>query len=320
LADRLPAAQSENALARAVRPLVVRLRETASASEFATIAGTLELVAGRLAEEDALAAMKLVRKARRGLDLPPLAEACRAVLARLPAGAAATHAEALARHIVGAAEKTTSPLDLISLARSLRSISPHLPPASRQPEAFIDRLFRAWEESPREFLTEQAAEAIQAVAPLLPEAPAGRCADRVLAALQQADPAPISSAQKGVLAEVHEALLQRLPGDRAGPRRVTAILACIRPQATMHPRERDYWRRRGEPSAQAALPAYLSPLVAACTPDDLVEVLRSPACTGDVEAWFLTELGRRSGCPFRSVWDVIDKLELAGGGAKGRTE
>ncbi len=302
LVDRLPPPQARNVLARAVPPLLPALSKAASASEFASIARTLDRVGDRFpvrtGEEHVRAAMQFVEKTKRGFELPPLAEAYRVVLNLLPADAAATHAGALAGHIVRAADQTKSPLDLMSLARSLRSIGRHLPPGSKQPEAFADLLFRTWDEAPEEVLSEQLGEAIQAVAALLPPNQAGRSADRVLAALAKA-----SLLERRGLAEVHEALVERLPDDQARPRRVAAIRAGIHLEAVGNP---------PGSAARATLPEYLSPLVTACTPGDLVDVLRSPACTGDVQGWFLAELGRRCRCEFRSVWEVASRLEQEG--------
>jgi hypothetical protein len=227
------------------------------------------------------------------------------VLARLPADAITTHAEAFARYILKAAERTNSPLDLVSLAKSLRSIGRYLPAGDKQAEVFASVLFRFWDEAPEETLTEQIGEAMQAVAPLLPARVAGRCADHIHAALQKAD-----SGKRKLLVEVHEALIKPLPEDQARPRRVAAILTCIHGEVLGDPPS-IAWRRPATPATRSELPSDLLPVVAGCTSHDLVEVLRSPACTGDVQVWFLGELSRRSRCDFRSVWDVVNWLERA---------
>src|SRR5262249_59204489 len=133
---------------------------------------------------------------------------------------------ALAGHIVQAAGQTRSPLDLVSLARSLRSIGRYLPPDGKQSEALTELLFRAWEEAPEEILTEQIGEAIEAVAALLSPTAAGRAADRILAALRKANPW-----DRKTLAGGHETLVKRLPDGHARPRPAAARLAYIPRQA-----------------------------------------------------------------------------------------
>jgi hypothetical protein len=289
-------------VARAVQLLLPALSQSPSAPEFAKIAGTLELVGDRspvrTGDEQARAAMKLVEKTGRGLELPPLAEAYRVVLARLPDGGAAPHAEAFAGHVVQAAEKTRSPLDLVALAKALRSIGCYLPPGSKHAEALVSLLFKRWEEAPEEILTEQIGEAVRAVAALLPAGPAGPAADRVLAVLSKAGPR-----DRRVLAEVHEALIGRLPDDQARPRRAAALRACLHVEA-LGGGPRPVWGTPSNPAARPAPPAYLQPLVTACTLNDLIDVLGSPTCTGDIQGWLLAELGRRGGREFRSVWDL----------------
>jgi hypothetical protein len=302
LGERLPPADGENAVARAVQLLLPALSQSPSAPEFANVAGTLDLVGDRFpvrtGDEQARAAMKLVEKTRRELELPPLAEAYRVVLARLPDGGAAPHAEAFAGHVVRAAEKTRSQLDLVALAKALRSIGHYLPPDSKYAEALLSLLFKQWEEAPEEILTEQLGEAVRAVAAVLPAGPAGPAADHVLAVLSKA-----GSRDRGVLAEVHEALIGRLPDDQARPRRAAALRACLQGEA-LGRAPRPGWGTRLNPTARAVPPAYLQPLVTACAPGDLIDVLGSATCTGDVQGWLLAELGRRSGREFRSVWDL----------------
>src|SRR5262249_13814772 len=244
-------------------------------------------------------AIKLVVNTKRAFDLPPLAHACRIVLARLPAGAATPHAQSLATHIVQSAAKTTSLLDLLALAKSLRSIDRHLPADCKETQAFVEILFRMWEEAPEERLTEQLAEAIGTVAGAesCPPAATSRGADRVLAALNRTP-----AANPSLLANLHEMLLKRLPADDARTRRVAAIRACIHAETTSA--AYDVRFRHPVKAAPATPRPYLVPLVSAYTTSDLVTVLLSPSCTGNVESWFLAELGRRCRCIFRSAWDV----------------
>ena len=133
---------------------------------------------------------------------------------------------------------------------------------------------------------------------MLPAGPAGPAADRVLAVLSKAGPR-----DRRVLAEVHEALIRRLPDDQARPRRAAALRACLHGEA-LGGAPAPGWGTRLNPTARAVPPAYLQPLVTACAPGDLIEMLGSPTCTGDVQGWLLAELGRRSGREFRSVWDL----------------
>jgi hypothetical protein len=302
LADRLPPADGANAVAQAVQLLLPALSRSPSAPEFATIAKTLKLVGDRFpvrtGDEHARAAIKFVETTRRGLELPPLAEAYWVVLARLPDGGAAPHAEAFARHVVQAAEMTRSPLDLVALAQALRSIGSYLPPGSDHAEALVRLLFARWEEAPEEILTEQIGEAVRAVAAMLPAGPAGPAADRVLAVLSKAGPR-----DRRALAEVHEALIRRLPDDQARPRRAAALRACLHIEA-LGDAPRPFRGTPSNPAARPVLPAYLQPLVTACSSSDLIDLLGSPACTGDIQGWFLAELGRRYRREFRSVWDL----------------
>jgi hypothetical protein len=302
LAGRLPPAEGAAAVARAVQLLLPALAQVPSAAEFAQFAGTLA-VAGdqppaRTGDEHARAAMKFVEATQRGLDLPPLAEAYRVVLARLPDGAAAPHAEALARHVVQTAERSRSPLDLVALAQALGAIGGYLPPGSDHAEALVRLLFRRWEEAPEEVLTEQLGEAVRAAAVVLPAGPAGAAADRVRAVLSKA-----GLRDRRTLAEVHEALLRRLPDDQARPRRAAALQACLHGEA-LGSTPAPFRATAAAAAARPEPPAYLQPLLTACTPGDLLDVLGSPCCTGEVQGWLLAELGRRQGRECRSVWDL----------------
>ena len=281
------------------------------AEALATVcAGLSPDAAGRhrsaLAEHIVQTALKLPQPGHKDADLRhlkilagALASACKG----LAPDQASRHAEAFARYILTRRRKPGRPSTCRISPLSLQAIKEHIPAGasgSHPAETLAEILFTIWDDTPAGLMVSTSlVEAIQTVSATLPAAAARRFADRALDTMKGGQSA---SAMRD-RAVVVQSLLERLPDSEAAPRRVAAVLVAIRLEARTNRGARVL--KYGPPS----LLAQLDPLVPACAASDLVDLLRSPAATGAMQAWILGELSRRCRHEFRSVWDVVDWYE-----------